>query len=94
MSKGDAEDARRSLAESEILFHADRITGAFPRAIAQVQSQRWLAARGFTLPSVYASRARADASPPRSASTSRRRPSRALPRRVVDSKARAILVSD
>ena len=28
-------------------------------AIAQVQSQRWLEARGFTLPSVYASRARA-----------------------------------
>jgi hypothetical protein len=31
--KGDAEDARRSLAEGEILFHADRIKGAFPRVI-------------------------------------------------------------
>jgi hypothetical protein len=29
-------------------------------AIAQVQSQRWLESRGFTLPIVYASRARAD----------------------------------
>ena len=31
--KGDTEDARRSLAEGEILFHAGRIKGAFPQVI-------------------------------------------------------------
>lgn len=30
---GDAEDAKRSLAEGEILFHAGRIKGAFPRIV-------------------------------------------------------------
>ncbi len=31
--KGDAEDVRRALAEGEVLFHAGRIKGAFPRVI-------------------------------------------------------------
>jgi hypothetical protein len=55
------------------------------------EPQRWLESRGFTLPSINASRARADASPPHSASTSRRRPSENCLDVVVDSKARAIL---